>query len=296
MRRQWGAAESVPKAVWSDALIHMGDEQWPAHSVPLFVFTGENDRPRPSYKEEFRFTLKDERYINYCVRMRCGFMGTSIGLVYSPDRMEAGPGTEGQLITVIDSIIMPDNTVVLCAIGDLGFQVIRTWMPRGLGGVQVAFVQVDQVSAPRLSPIAETLASEPAFSFFAQLIHNAPRLREQLAGTGPFTGFVPSYHAMRDFIGDRSEEEVLQMPDLEAWLSSHFILGRVTLEAMYSGRSAQALDGTILTLTFTRWPRAGPCINDIPLEHVDIMCKNGVVHSIQGVITPAPVPARRGRR
>ncbi|CAE7902837.1 unnamed protein product, partial [Symbiodinium microadriaticum] len=46
-----GPPEQVPKAVWTDSVAHLpGDEEWPLHAVPLFIFGGV-DRPRPAYRE-----------------------------------------------------------------------------------------------------------------------------------------------------------------------------------------------------------------------------------------------------
>ncbi|CAE8709940.1 unnamed protein product [Polarella glacialis] len=61
-RRTAGPPEGIPKAIWSDSVAHLGDEPWPAHAVPLFVFSGK-DRPRPAYREEITFTLREDRYL-----------------------------------------------------------------------------------------------------------------------------------------------------------------------------------------------------------------------------------------
>lgn len=298
-RRQRGHEDAVPKAVWSDSVAHLGEEPWPAHAVPLFVFKGTN-RPRPAYRDETRFTLRDERYINYALRMRCGsgdrYNGGSIGLVCSGDGLEAAPGTEGQLVTVTDIIVMPDNTVILCAVGDLNFCVLRTWMPRGMQGIQLAFIEVEQATAPRLEPIVDTCLAETGLGLFARLIVAAAlHLQEVLSQGGPFTVFVPTDVALTAFFGGSPEEDIVQLPNLEAFLACHIVQGRVPFEAMYSGRTLHALDGTNLTVTFTRWPRDGPMVNSILFEHSDVWCRNGVVHSINGVLTPAPAPQRRPR-
>merc|ERR1719162_2162955 len=104
MIRPGPSPETQPQAVWTDSVQHLGDDDWPVNAVPLFVFTGQRDRPRPGYREEVRFSLREEKYINFALRLRCGggdkYMGGSVGLMYSDDRREVLPGEEGQLATV----------------------------------------------------------------------------------------------------------------------------------------------------------------------------------------------------
>jgi uncharacterized surface protein with fasciclin (FAS1) repeats len=263
--------------------------------VPLWVFTGK-DRPRPAYREEVRFTLRDEKYINFAVRIRCGlgdhYTGGTVGLIHSMDSTEAQPGEEGQLIMVTDVVVQPNNTVVVTAIGDMNFRVLKSWMPRGMQGLQLAHVEVES-RASSLDPIVETCATEPNMTLFARMISAVPRLQEYLSGVGPWTVFVPTNEALGNL--GMSEEDLLQRPDLEELLRCHIVIGKVTCEAMYSGRTLQAIDGTILQMTFARWPRGLPAVNEVPVEHLDVLCSNGVIHSIMGLLHAAPAPGRRRR-
>jgi uncharacterized surface protein with fasciclin (FAS1) repeats len=276
--------------VWSDSVQHLGDELWPAHAVPLFVFTGQRDRPRPGYREEVKFTLREDKYINFAVRLRCGggdrYMGGTIGLMYSEDRREVQPGEEGQLATILDITVTLDNSIRITCVGDLPFRVMRAWLPRGLRGLQMALVDVLKV-APRLQTILETCESEPDMQLFAEVLRGLPGITEFLSGPGPLTVFVPM---RRSF--DLTAEELLANPRLESVVRCHISSVHVPLEAMYSGRSLSAIDGTLLIVSFSQWPRGGPIVNDIPVEHMDIQCSNGVIHLIDGVLTPNP---SRGR-
>lgn len=299
MQRAQSRNEAMPKALWSDGLSRSSEEQWPAHAVPLFVFDGQ-DRPRPAYREEVRFMLHDERYVNVGLRLKCGtgdrYMGGSVGLVHSPDRMEASPGTEGQLVMITDIIVNPDNSVLVSAIGDLNFHVLQSWMPRGLRGLQLAFVEVEPPSVPLLRSLPETCAGEPGLRLFARLLDAMPSLAQTLMSAGPFTAFVPTDAGWGAALGQADEQDLVARPDLEALLRCHVCGERVPHEAMYSGRSLQALDGTVLTVTFARWPRGGPRVNEIPIEQMDIQCSNGVIHAIAAPLSPAPMIRRRGGR
>lgn len=298
-QRIHGPPESIPKAVWTDSVAHITDEPWPAHAVPVFLFSG-HDRPRPGFREEVKFTLRDERYVNFALRLKCGtgdrYMGGTIGLVHSADRSEAVPGIDGQLVTVTDIVVHPDSSIVVSAVGDLEFKILRTWMPRGLRGLQLALVEVEAQVVKRLDPILESLADEQDFTYFARLlVDGAPRLAEALSIGGPFTVFAPTNAALDATFGPYSAE-LLQLPGLEAFLACHVCAGKTSCEALYSGRTLQAVDGTVLLVTFIKWPRNGPMVNNIPIQHLDIACRNGIVHSITGVLSPAPMPMKRGHR
>mmetsp|Transcript_26898 Transcript_26898/g.62464 ORF Transcript_26898/g.62464 Transcript_26898/m.62464 type:complete len:435 (+) Transcript_26898:29-1333(+) len=300
-KRFKGPPEQVPKAIWSDSVAHLpSDEEWPLHAVPLFIFGG-IDRPRPAYREELKFTLRNDKYVSFALRLRCGtgdhYMGGTVGLMHSPERQEALVGDKGQLVTIIDLVVQPDNSVIVTAIGDLEFVVARTWMPRGLRGLQLAFVDVHKAAAPPLQPILQTCNEEPGFGLFGQLLARAAGFEEVAAAMGgadgPFTVFVPRDPELMSCLGGGSLQEMLRTPQLPALLACHIVRGRVPFEALYTGRTLRAIDGTILMVTFTQWPRGGPCINEIPGDHMDIFCSNGVIHVIRGVLQPAPRPAQR---
>ncbi|CAJ1375016.1 unnamed protein product [Effrenium voratum] len=223
-RRYRGPPEQIPKAVWSDSVAHLApEEEWPLHAVPLFIFGGV-DRPRPAYREELKFTLRNDKYVSFALRLRCGtgdhYMGGTIGLLHNPERTEALAGDEGQLATILDLVVQPDNSVIVTAIGDLDFTVARTWMPRGLRGLQLAFVDVHRSKVPALQPLLRTCDEEPGFALFGQLVaraHGFEQVAEALNGAdGPFTVFVPRDDQLFAALGGGSVEEMLQTPYLQA--------------------------------------------------------------------------------
>jgi len=206
--------------------------------------------------------------------------------MYSEDRREVMPGEEGQLATILDLVVQMDNSISVTCIGDLPFRVMRSWLPRGLRGLQMAFVDVMKV-APRLQSVLQTCESEPDMALFAEVLKGLPEIYDLLSRPGPFTLFVPLNASF-----DLSAEELLAHPRLESVVRCHISNNHIPLEAMYSGRPLKGLDGTLNIISFTQWPRGGPMVNDIPIEHMDIQCSNGVIHLIDGVLTPKP---ERGR-
>jgi uncharacterized surface protein with fasciclin (FAS1) repeats len=241
--------------------------------------------------------VREEKYINFCVRLRCGqgdhYNGSAVGLVYSHDGNEVPVGAEGQLIMITDVVVQPNNSIIITAVGDVDFTITRTWMPRGLQGLQMAFIEANAFNKGGLDPITETCATEQGMTCFARMLQAVPRLREELSSSGPFTAFVPTNDGLANL--GISEDGILDHPDLETILRSHICRGKVVYEAMYSGRTFQALDGTILQVTFGRWPRCNPSVNGVPFEHLDVLCSNGVIHSVIGLLASSPAHGRRRR-
>lgn len=285
---------SVDRLLWSDSCSHLSDEVWPLHAVPLLVFSG-RDRPQCGFREQVRFTLTDEKYIQLALRLRCGggdrSGGGSVGLVHSPEYGEAYPGMTGQLAMVTDLIVQPDNSILLHAVGDLQFEIKNCWSPRGFKGLQIAMVQTAS-SAPRLECIPAACSAEPDLGLFGRLLDSVPELRELLRSKGSFTVFAPTDDALAS--AGLTEEELLSRPELaEAIVRCHTSRGKVAMEAMYNDRTMQSLDGSILRLNFAKWPRAEPTVNDIPIQRTDVLCLNGIVHPISGVMRPQPNSRRR---
>jgi len=228
-------ADQLPPCIWSDGYSHMVDESWPTHAVPLFVFYGE-DRPRPRCREEIRFTIKDEKYVNYCVRLRCGggdrYMGGSIGMVHCPDRREALYGQEGQLATILDITVNPDSTVQLHIVGDQQFIVQKAWMPRGMRDLQYAVVEVQPAKALREQSIMEATRRDPSLWCFARLLElAAPGLAEELEDPAKtWTLFAPTNEAVEAAFGPMSDEEIeAAKPNLEQILAGATSCGGGTL-------------------------------------------------------------------
>jgi uncharacterized surface protein with fasciclin (FAS1) repeats len=291
-------ASDDPKSIWTDSLTHLPKgAQWPAHAVPLFAFTGDG-RPCPAYREETNFTITEELYCTFVLKFRSGigdhYGGGSIGLVHCPDRQEATPGTRGQLVMVTNMHVNPDTSVTITCIGDLDFTVISCWMPRGLLGLQLATIQVDQINV-ELQPMIETCEMSESLGLFGRLVRSRASLAQTLSSRGPLTVFAPTDEALLALVVGAADPEqaLLEHPDLEAILRCHVCQGRVPMAAMYSGRMFQGIDGSLMTMSFKVWPRGDPSINGVPISQLDTFASNGVVHSIVAVLAPKPQPAAR---
>mmetsp|Transcript_57925 Transcript_57925/g.167937 ORF Transcript_57925/g.167937 Transcript_57925/m.167937 type:complete len:187 (-) Transcript_57925:192-752(-) len=186
----------------------------------------------------------------------------------------------------------------MTVIGDLPFRVRKAWMPRGLRGLQVAIVDVEP-AAPRLDRILPTCEAERPLERFAQVMRlAAPQLvallEDPTLGTN-YTVFCPSSQVLERALGDLRDEEIAGRQDIEALLACHIVPNRVAMEALYNGRALTALDGTALIVTFGKWPKGDPQVNGVPIENSDMLCANGVIHTISGLLTPKQAPTGRRR-
>merc|ERR1712113_315881 len=104
--------------------------------------------------------------------------------------------------------------------------------------------------------------------------------------------------AIAIFFGDLTDEEISRRPDIQAILSCHIVRGKVACECMYNGRTLTGSEGSALRLRFGTWPRSDPRVNDVEIEHMDVKCENGIIHTVTGVLTPNGEFAltRRGSR
>lgn len=302
-----GHGPGLVPCLWSDSMRHLTQDSWPSHAVPLFVFCGK-DRPRTKdrgigFREHVQLTIKEERYVNFCIRLRCGggdrYMGGSIGLIHTPDRREAEIGQEGQLVTILDMIVNPDSTVTIDVIGDQPFVVQKTWMPRSLRDLQFAIVQVEPIAVgSHDESLLATMLHDPSLYRFGRLVSlGAPALAAELQDSScSSTVFVPTNAAIEAAFGDLSDEEIVQQFDVETMLLCHIVPGRFPSDSLYTGRALVSADHSALIVTFRYWPRGEPSVNGVPVVHVDVTCSNGVIHILTGMLRPTCMPGPcRGR-
>jgi transforming growth factor-beta-induced protein len=103
-----------------------------------------------------------------------------------------------------------------------------------------------------------------------------------LEDDGPFTLFAPTNAGFGKVAADTllsdEQDEVLGRV-----LRYHVVRGRILAENITDGQTVTALDGT--TLTFQVNDAGDVSVNRVPLARADVMSSNGVVHTIDDVLT-----------
>lgn len=135
------------------------------------------------------------------------------------------------------------------------------------------------VSAP--VSIADTVSQNSSLSTFNGLLTQAG-LSSTLQGAGPFTVFAPSNNAFK-LLPAKTMNDLEKHPEkLQNVLAFHVITGKL-MAADVKNKSVKTLNGPILAIS-----RAGDfvTIEDAMVEKADIQANNGVIHIIDGVLTP----------
>jgi transforming growth factor-beta-induced protein len=139
----------------------------------------------------------------------------------------------------------------------------------------------DDPIVPTTEDLIETLEAE-GFSTLLLAIEEAG-LTETLRGAGPFTVFAPTDEAFENLPEGALDELLADTEALETVLLYHVVPGRITTDDL--------VDDQILTTVEERPVRVTlegevAKVNRVDVVEADIEAENGVIHSIEAVLTP----------
>jgi uncharacterized surface protein with fasciclin (FAS1) repeats len=139
---------------------------------------------------------------------------------------------------------------------------------------------------PTATPVSvtETIAHDPDLSTLSGLVAKAG-LADTLKGPGPYTVFAPTNEAFKAVPAKTLDELSRDPAKLKALLSYHVLPAKMTA-ADVKNSNAKTAQGANVALA-----KAGDfvTVEDAMVQHADIMATNGVVHTVDRVLTP---PAR----
>jgi uncharacterized surface protein with fasciclin (FAS1) repeats len=146
----------------------------------------------------------------------------------------------------------------------------------------VAACAVQPIATP--VSVTETIAHDPDLSTLSGLVAKAG-LADTLKGPGPYTVFAPTNEAFKAVPAKTLDELSRDPARLKALLSYHVLPAKVTA-ADVKNSNAKTAQGANVALA-----KAGDfvTVEDAMVQHADIMATNGVVHTVDRVLTP---PAR----
>jgi len=147
--------------------------------------------------------------------------------------------------------------------------------------------------APGSDSIYEIAKATPDFSTLTAAIEAAD-LVETLSGPGTFTVFAPNNAAFAA-LPDGTVEDLLKPENkaqLQAILKYHVLPVEVFSKDLTEGLTAATVDGPSVTVTSV----TPPTINDASeiINPLDVAASNGVVHTIDAVLTPPTLYAYLG--
>jgi transforming growth factor-beta-induced protein len=194
-------------------------------------------------------------------------------------------GIDGAAVTLTDE---NDNTVnVIDTDIDAGNGVIHVID----GVVRPAGDEPDSGSGEEATgTIVDVAVGNPDFSTLVTAVQTAG-LAETLAGEGPYTVFAPT-NAAFDALPAGTLASLIQPQNrdqLTAILTYHVVDGKVMAADLEDGQEVETLQGGILTVgidgdAVTLTDENGNTVNVVAK---DVAATNGVIHVIDGVVTPA---------
>jgi uncharacterized surface protein with fasciclin (FAS1) repeats len=114
----------------------------------------------------------------------------------------------------------------------------------------------------------------------------AAKLVDTLKAQGPFTVFAPNNEAFAA-IGQEQLRKLLQPENrdqLRSILTYHVVPGALTADRLKDGQELETVEGESLTVSISGGTVK---IDDATVVRPDVDASNGVVHVIDGVLTPS---------
>ena len=111
----------------------------------------------------------------------------------------------------------------------------------------------------------------------------AAGLVETLKGDGPFTVFAPTDEAFAKIPKEKLEALLKDKKALTAILTYHVVPGKVLAADVVKLDSAKTVEGQPIKIV-TKDGKV--TVNGVNVIKTDILCKNGVIHVIDGVLLP----------
>jgi uncharacterized surface protein with fasciclin (FAS1) repeats len=142
-----------------------------------------------------------------------------------------------------------------------------------------------------LKDLVDTAVSNGSFGTLTKAIGFAG-LGSTLKGPGPYTVFAPTDSAFKSLPSGALDAMLKDMPKLSRTLSYHVVPGRFTaadLKAKADSRgmvSLKTVTGSMLSAKVTDAGVSLGVDHKVKVTTADVMASNGVIHVIDGVLTP----------
>ena len=136
-------------------------------------------------------------------------------------------------------------------------------------------------AVPASVSVADAISHNPSLSTFSSLITQAS-LSATLQGPGPFTVFAPSNDAFKLLPATTMDELAKHPEKLKNVLAFHIVPGKL-MATEVKNSSVKTLNGANIALS-----KAGDFVTaeEAMVEQKDIQASNGLIHIIDGVLTP----------
>ncbi|WP_298926323.1 fasciclin domain-containing protein [uncultured Ramlibacter sp.] len=141
-------------------------------------------------------------------------------------------------------------------------------------------------ATPAAAPmsVADTIARDPKLSTLNGLVQQAG-LAETLKGTGPYTVFAPTNEAFKAVPAKTLDDLAKDPAKLKALLAYHVVPARLAAAEVKPGNLKTVQGGNVALAKAGQYVT----VEDAMVQTADIVATNGIVHTVDRVLTP---PAR----
>ena len=136
-----------------------------------------------------------------------------------------------------------------------------------------------------MKDIVDTAVGAGSFKTLVAAV-TAAGLVDTLKSAGPFTVFAPTDEAFAKLPAGTVESLLKDIPKLTAVLTYHVVAGKVLAADVVKldGKEAKTVQGGSVKISTTGGVKLNGTSNVVT---TDILCTNGVIHVIDGVILPS---------
>ena len=136
-----------------------------------------------------------------------------------------------------------------------------------------------------MKDIVDTAVGAGSFKTLVAAV-TAAGLVDTLKSAGPFTVFAPTDEAFAKLPAGTVEALLKDIPKLTAVLTYHVVAGKVLAADVVKldGKEAKTVQGGSVKISTTGGVKLNGTSNVVT---TDILCTNGVIHVIDGVILPS---------
>ncbi|MDJ0702882.1 MAG: fasciclin domain-containing protein [Leptolyngbyaceae cyanobacterium MO_188.B28] len=132
-----------------------------------------------------------------------------------------------------------------------------------------------------MADIVDTAVNTGSFSILVTAL-KAADLVDTLKGKGPFTVFAPTDEAFEKWPNGTVNRLLKNIPKLKQILTYHVIAGKMMAADMTQLNSATTIEGSVVRFSTSK----GFKVNNSTVTTPDVAADNGVIHSIDPVLTP----------
>lgn len=208
-----------------------------------------------------------------------------------------GKGLKMKRILAVSGAISLALLTAACAEGDTTTEATSSSMASSEANTSMANTSMEETTAEATSAqvaangdIVDTAVGAGSFNTLVSAVQ-AAGLEDTLRGEGPFTVFAPTDEAF-DALPEGTLNELLADPegDLAEILKYHVVSGEVPAAdiAMMDGQTIETVQGGTLTVEVDgdKVALVDAAGNRVNVVTTDVEADNGVIHVIDGVLSP----------